>query len=128
VQWGPHGDRLRTSEANWKQPPRWAKAARGTGERPRVFCASLADWLDNKAPQEWRVDLAALIATTPELDWLLLTKRPENYKKLAPWKEPLLDRVFLEDRLDPLEGLVDRLFRGHPVVHYVEHGDAEDML
>jgi hypothetical protein len=34
-----------------------------------------------------RVDLAALIAATPELDWLLLTKRPENYKKLAPWKE-----------------------------------------
>ena len=66
-----HGDRLRTSEANWKQPPRWAKAARGSGERPRVFCASLADWLDNKAPQEWRVDLAALIAATPELDWLL---------------------------------------------------------
>ena len=87
VQWGPHGDRLRTSEANWKQPPRWAKAARGSGERPRVFCASLADWLDNKAPQEWRVDLAALIGATPELDWLLLTKRPENYKKLAPWKE-----------------------------------------
>ena len=82
----------------------------------------------NKAPQEWRVELAALIAATPELDWLLLTKRPENYKKLAPWKEPLLDRVFLEDRLDPLERLVDRLFRGHPVVHYVEHGDAEDML
>src|SRR5712671_3768410 len=50
VQWGPHGDRLRTSEANWKQPPRWAKAARGSGERPRDFCASLADWLDNKAP------------------------------------------------------------------------------
>jgi protein gp37 len=87
VQWGPHGDRLRTSEANWKQPPRWAKAARGSGERPRVFCASLADWLDNKAPQEWRVDLAELIAATPELDWLLLTKRPETYKKLAPWKE-----------------------------------------
>ena len=64
-----------------------AKAARGSGERPRVFCASLADWLDNKAPQEWRVDLAASIAATPELDWLLLTKRPENYKKLAPWKE-----------------------------------------
>src|SRR6266704_7041354 len=56
VQWGPHGDRLRTSEANWKQPPRWAKAARGSGKRPRVFCASLADWLDNKAPKEWRVD------------------------------------------------------------------------
>jgi protein gp37 len=87
VQWGPHGTRIRTSEENWKKPRRWAKAARGSGERPRVFCASLADWLDNKAPQEWRVDLAALIAATPELDWLLLTKRIENYRRLAPWKE-----------------------------------------
>jgi protein gp37 len=63
------------------------KGGAGSGERPCVFCASLADWLDNKAPQEWRVDLAALIAATPELDWLLLTKRIENYRRLAPWKE-----------------------------------------
>lgn len=54
-------------------------------ERPRVFCASLADWLDNQVPNEWRIDLARLIGTTPNLDWLLLTKRIENYAKLAPW-------------------------------------------
>ena len=49
VQWGPHGDRLRTSEANWKQPPRWAQAARGSGERPRVFCAVPSGvWLELK--------------------------------------------------------------------------------
>jgi protein gp37 len=61
VQWGPHGERKRTSEGNWKQPYRWAKAARQSGTRARVFCASLADWLDNKAPREWRTDLALLI-------------------------------------------------------------------
>ncbi len=48
VKWGPHGERKRTSEANWKQPLRWAKAANGT--RPRVFCASLADVFDNQVP------------------------------------------------------------------------------
>jgi protein gp37 len=85
VQWGPHGERKRTSEANWRKPLKWAKDARGTGKRPRVFCASLADWLDNRAPQQWRIDLAGLIDATPELDWLLLTKRPENYGHLAPW-------------------------------------------
>jgi hypothetical protein len=37
------------------------------------------------APREWRSDLGRLIRATPELDWLLLTKRPENYEKLAPW-------------------------------------------
>lgn len=87
VQWGPHADRRRTSEANWRKPLKWAKDARGTGKRPRVFCASLADWLDNRVPAEWRMDLWRLINRTPELDWLLLTKRPENYSKLAPWDD-----------------------------------------
>lgn len=90
VQWGPHGERKRTSEANWRKPLAWAKAARGTGERPRVFCASLADWLDNQVPRDWRYDLWGLIEATPELDWLLLSKRPENYVKLAPWHK---DRI-----------------------------------
>lgn len=88
VQWGPHGERKRTSEANWKLPLRWAKQARGTGKRPRVFCASLADVFDNQVPAEWRLDLWNLIALTPELDWLLLTKRPENVVKMLPtWWE-----------------------------------------
>jgi hypothetical protein len=38
------------------------------------------------------------------------------------------DRVFREDRLGPFEGLVDRRFRRHPVLHYIEFGDAEDVL
>jgi protein gp37 len=80
VQWGPHGERKRTSEDNWKKPLAWAK--RANGHRPRVFCASLADWLDNRVPPNWRADLGHLIEATPELDWLLLTKRPENYEKL----------------------------------------------
>jgi protein gp37 len=47
--------------------------------RPRVFCASLADWLDDEAPKLWLYDLMDLIQITPNLDWLLLTKRPENF-------------------------------------------------
>src|SRR5262249_10051694 len=86
VQWGPHGERVRTSGQNWNGPKKWAKAAALTGKRPIVFCASLADWLDNQVPQEWREDLAALIAETPQLDWLLLTKRIEVFEKSAPWR------------------------------------------
>jgi protein gp37 len=81
VEWGPHGERKRTSEANWRKPRQWAKAARNAGgiiKRPRVFCASLADVWDNQVPVQWRRDLFNLIYETPELDWLLLTKRPEN--------------------------------------------------
>ncbi len=84
VQWGPHAERRRTSEALWRKPLKWAKGARGTGKRPKVFCASLADVWDNQAPAEWRRDLFNLIYATPELDWLLLTKRPENIAKMLP--------------------------------------------
>lgn len=84
VQWGPHGERKRTSVANWRKPLQWAKAARGTGQRPKVFCASLADVFDNQAPEGARDDLWNLISKTPELDWLLLTKRPENIAKMLP--------------------------------------------
>lgn len=49
--------------------------------RPRVFCGSLCDWLDEEVPTEWLADLLALIDRTPHLDWLLLTKRPEFWAK-----------------------------------------------
>jgi len=93
VEWGQRktedtvaniGQRKRTSASNWKKPLQWAKAARGTGVRPRVFCASLADVFDNQAEREWRDDLFDMIAWTPELDWLLLTKRPENIAEMTP--------------------------------------------
>lgn len=76
--WGPGKPRRRTSESNWKQPLRWNKVAVASGVRARVFCSSLADVFDNEAPDEWRVDLAKLIVSTPMLDWQLLTKRIGN--------------------------------------------------
>lgn len=101
VEWGPHGERKRTSSANWKLPLRWAKKAREAQEDfeigmltlhphcPRVFCSSLADVFDNQVDPSWRVDLFDLIGETQELDWLLLTKRPENIAKMLPtnWGE-----------------------------------------
>ena len=109
VEWGQRrtdatepsvGTRVRTSSANWKLPGRWNKAAAANQEawerapmtsrslqrppRPRVFCASLADWLDNQVPESWREDLACQIDATPNLDWLLLTKRPENIRRMMP--------------------------------------------
>lgn len=47
--------------------------------RPRVFCASLADWLDDEVPIDWLADLLRLIHDTPHLDWLMLSKRPQNW-------------------------------------------------
>src|SRR5436309_617716 len=50
VEWGPRGERKRTSEQNWKKPLSWERHARDSGRRVRVFCASLADVWDNKVP------------------------------------------------------------------------------
>lgn len=86
VQWGPHGERKRTSAGNWLNPILWNKRASDFasrfGRRQRVFCSSLADVFDNKAPRGARDDLWELIELTPYLDWLLLTKRPENIRKM----------------------------------------------
>ena len=49
-----------------------------TPTRRRVFCASLADVFDNEVDPVWRADLFELIRLTPNLDWLLLTKRIGN--------------------------------------------------
>lgn len=80
VKWGKGQPRSRTGPDNWRKPRQWNKAADGAAERPRVFCASLADWLDDEVPIEWLADLLTLIRDTPHLDWLLLTKRPENWR------------------------------------------------
>lgn len=88
VEWGAPGKgpgtRVRTSAGNWHQPIRWNKRAAEAGTRPFVFCASLADVFDNQVPDEWRRDLFDLIRSTPNLVWLLLTKRPQNIVKMVP--------------------------------------------
>lgn len=104
VNWGPGAPRRRTSASNWALPKRW-NAQSDTfmaqhGRRQRVFCASLADVFDNAVDPQWRADLFALIAATPNLDWLLLTKRIGNVRgmlaELAHGNDPdlsLLDMM-----------------------------------
>jgi protein gp37 len=83
------GDRQRTTPLNWRQPLKWNAACANAGIRQRVFCASLADVFDNQVPAEWRDDLWTLIRRTSNLDWLLLTKRPQNIAKMLPPEWPM---------------------------------------
>jgi protein gp37 len=84
--WGPGAERKRTSESYWRQPLLWNKRAAKEGVRPRVFCASMADVFDNHRSIDlaWRTALWRLIDATPHLDWLLLTKRPQNIIGMLP--------------------------------------------
>jgi protein gp37 len=114
--WGPNGTRVVAAESAWREPLKWDRDTKAAGERRRVFCASLADWLEDwrgpmvdsggrrlwqtpdgywmagkagdRAPNphvrpltmdDVRGRLLELIARTPDLDWLLLTKRPEGW-------------------------------------------------
>src|SRR5436190_5503532 len=104
--WGPGGVRVIGTNAYWRQPLTWNRAAAAAGERHRVFCASLADVFEDwggpihttkgdvltwepvdPSPatlDDLRLRLFLLIERTPHLDWLLLTKRPERMTSCAP--------------------------------------------
>lgn len=82
--WGPGSPRKITSAANWKLPRKWNRLAAEAGERRRVFCASLADVFDDEGPDVARARLWSLIEECTNLDWLLLTKRPQNIKAYVP--------------------------------------------
>jgi protein gp37 len=89
-EWGDHGTRVIASESYWRQPLKWDREAREAGVRRRVFCASLADVFEIRADLvEPRQRLFDTIARTPNLDWLLLTKRPEAATAI------LQDHVFI---------------------------------
>lgn len=124
--WGPNGTRVVASDAMWQEPLKWNRAAAcqcGDGfkgqhspycpqaERPRVFCASMADvfedWQSPMVDSNGKVMIAGIgdagsndpwpltmdhvrdhlfsvIDTALNLDWLLLTKRPENILGMLP--------------------------------------------
>lgn len=70
--------RILTSEANRRKPFTWDRAAAKAGERRRVFAQSLSDVFDEEVSDEWRDTLFARMALTPNLDWLVLTKRAQR--------------------------------------------------
>lgn len=83
ILWGPKAPRRRTVPSNWFKPLKWNREAAAAGRRDRVFCASLADvFEDREELVPWRLELLDLIRKTPSLDWLLLTKRPENVRPM----------------------------------------------
>lgn len=82
AKWGPGEARVRTAPSNWQQPRKWNRAAERDGQRPFVFCSSLADVFDNEVDPTWRADLFDLIRATPRLVWLLLTKRIGNVSRM----------------------------------------------
>ncbi len=83
--WGQEAFRLFHRETYWEQPYKWNAEAHANRERRRVFCGSLCDVMEDRRDlDEPRVKLYNLIDACEWLDFLLVTKRPENFRRLLP--------------------------------------------
>jgi protein gp37 len=127
--WGRDGTRVVASESKWREPLIWDRAAKAKGVRHRVFCASLADVFEDwsgpmvdaggnpvrRAGQDhhaltmtdMRYRLFDLIDLTPNLDWLLVTKRPENVPDM--WCGGYRDNVWLLTSVEDQETAENRI-------------------
>jgi len=109
--------------------------------RQRVFCASLADVGDHHPSvlNEWIEDLVRLIEQTQNLDWMLLTKRPEDllarfgmFWGLERWPENVWVGVSTEDqkcankRIPVLQSIpaAVRFVSCEPLLGYIDLSEA----
>jgi protein gp37 len=82
--WGRGVPRQTFGHPHWNEPLAWDRYAARDGVQRKVFCASMADVMDDEAPAGEREKLWNLIDRTPNLIWLLLTKRPHRFLKYLP--------------------------------------------
>ena len=94
--WGRDANRRFFSDAHWREPLAWNGEAQSERKRRRVFCASMADVFERRSElNAERMRLWQLIKETPWLDWLLLTKRPQNIGDMVPWSRKWPNNVWL---------------------------------
>lgn len=83
--WGKSAPRRLFGAEHWHEPFKWDNAARQVGRVDSVFCGSMCDvFEDHPDVASQRPKLWDLIRRTPNLRWLLLTKRPLNAPALLP--------------------------------------------
>lgn len=121
--WGAGAERRFFSDKHWREPLAWHRQATKAKQRRRVFCASMADVFENRAELgPWRERLWPLIESTPSLDWLLLTKRPESVSRMVPWSDEWPANVWLGTTVESQEHVDTRIpaLLGNPAaVHFL---------
>jgi len=124
---GPGKERRRLSEATWRNPIKWNKAAEKAGKVARVF-PSMCDVFDPEGPRNEKEKLYDLINKTPWLLWMLLTKRPENIKGMTPmrwwdtWPKNVWLGVTVED--NRYRGRIDEMMKVPAAGYFVSHEPA----
>lgn len=109
--WGPDAPRRFFGDKHWREPLKWNRDAATAGVRRRVFCASMADVFEDRSDLvEPRERLFRLIEQTPHLDWLLLTKRPENIRPMLSFQQAgPIDNIWLGTTVEDQERADERI-------------------
>jgi protein gp37 len=132
--WGDRAPRRFFGDAHWEDPRRWASRALAEKRRFRVFCASMADVFEDRRDLDYeRHRLWLLINETPELDWLLLTKRIENVRRMLPelWRVPPRPNVWLGATVEDQDRAADRiveLLRTPAALRWVSYEPALELV
>jgi protein gp37 len=134
--WGKTAGRRELSDSYWREPLKWNRRADRAGVRYRVFCASMADVFEDRPDVDWlRTRLWGLIEQTPHLDWMLLTKRPENILDMLPlrWSgtNPLPPNMWMGCTAEDQECADERLphlMQVDAVVRFVSYEPAAGPL
>lgn len=103
--WGPPPAAVRhlTSPGTWARVRTWNREAKASGKRKTVFCNADSDFFEDFTGQIWepdgkkgehhkpgwtldtiRKDALFTMALHEDLEWLVLTKRPENVRSMVP--------------------------------------------
>ena len=127
--WSARSERKFFGDAHWREPLKWQREANQAGGRRRVFCASMGDVFEDRAELDaHRARLWRLIECTPNLDWLLLTKRIENVKHMVPWSQDWPANVWLGATMEnqaAADERVEHLLHHNAAVRFVS---AEPLL
>jgi protein gp37 len=127
--WGGAAPRRFFSEKHWREPLRWNAEAKRAEIRARVFCASMADVFEPRNELDpWREKLWELIEKTPNLDWLLLTKRPGHIKHVYPWVSVPRENVWLGTTAENQRWATRRVDRLTSVPAFVRFLSCEPLL
>lgn len=112
--WKAGGPRRFFGDKHWNEPLKWNREAEKSDIRRKVFCASMADVFEDREDLvDPRARLFTLIKDTPNLDWLILTKRPENIERMLNQigPDPEDGDVTVWDLLN-MDGYLDNIWWG----------------
>jgi protein gp37 len=111
--WGKDAPRRFFGPAHWREPSGWNADAARAHRRAKVFCGSMCDVFEDREDLDVvrRVNLWPLIRATPNLDWQLLTKRPENILRLLPeeWREKLPENIWIGTTVEDQQRAGERI-------------------